>query len=143
MGLRTAAGDGFAVFFAAAAGACARGRGLGDRSHRPSVAENDNIHTFGDFHRGNLADEFQTVHDRHVDIAQDEVDYIALQRSQSFGPIGGFHDLFQFDARLTHRTLDDFAHHRGVIHDERSYLIHGFHQSAVYAASHEIACRYF
>ena len=63
-----------------------RGRGLGDRSHRPSVAEDDNIHPFGGFRRGDLADEFQPVHHRHVDIAQDEVDYIALQRRQRFAP---------------------------------------------------------
>ena len=39
----------------------------------------------------------------------------------------------QFDARLTQRTLNYFAHHRGVIHEERSCLIHGLHHSAVYA----------
>src|SRR5260370_5822512 len=132
-GLSTAAGDAFAVLVVAGTrngvAAC------GDRSHRPSIAEDDNIHAFGNSYGGDLADEFQPVHDRHVDIAQDEGDYIALQRGQRFGPVRGFHNLFQFDARLTQRTLDYFAHHRGVIHEERSCLSHGFHHSASFTST--------
>src|ERR1700719_3989695 len=73
-----------------------RGRVLGDRSHRPSVAEDDNIHPFGGFHRGDLADEFQPVHDR--------TGWGRLHCSATppaLRPVRGFHNLFQFDARLT------------------------------------------
>src|SRR5208282_6634388 len=81
---------------------------------------------FSTFDLGDLADEFQSIHDRHIDVAQNEVDHVALQRGQRLRPVRGFHDLVQFDTRLTQRALDDFAHHRGVIHDERSDLIHRF-----------------
>jgi hypothetical protein len=78
--------------------------------------------SFGGFHRGDLADQFQPVHDRQVEIAQDEVDSMLSKAASASAPFRGFHNLFQFDARLTQRRFDYFAHHRGVIHDERSYL---------------------
>lgn len=37
-------------------------------------------------HRDDLADEFQPARDRHVDIAQDEVDYIALDAASASAP---------------------------------------------------------
>src|ERR1700686_5380986 len=80
---------------------------------------------FGALHRRYLTDKFQTIHDRHIDIAEDEVDRVFAQYGQRFGAISGFKNLIQFDARLAQRTLYYLAHHRGVVHNERSYLIHG------------------
>jgi len=46
------------------------------------VAEDDDIHLWGAFHRAHVAGEFQSVYNRPIDIAQDDVDHVAPQRDQ-------------------------------------------------------------
>jgi hypothetical protein len=118
VGLRTAAGDGFGVFVAT-------GVAAGPRTGAAAWATGVTVQALP---RMTISTPLAVS---------------ALQRGQRFGPVRGFHNLFQFDARLTQRTLDYFAHHRGVIHDERSCLIHGLHHSAVYAGRPRNRLRYF
>jgi hypothetical protein len=42
--------------------------------------------SFGGFHRGDLADQFQPVHDRQVEIAQDEVDSMLSKAASASAP---------------------------------------------------------
>jgi len=78
----------------------------------------------GVFHLGKLLYEFQTIHDRHIDVAQNKVHFPLVQYRQSLQAVSGFKDLPDFDARLSEGSLHDFSHDRRIVDDENSYLIH-------------------
>jgi hypothetical protein len=72
----------------------------------------------------------QSVHDGHVDIAQDKIYRMVAECSQSFGSVAGLEDFFEFDASLSQGTLDDLTHHGGVVHDQRPDFAHTLVPSA-------------
>ena len=102
----------------------ARGQSL---YHMPFTALGGDHHhrnALGIFYTRQLLDELQTIHDRHVDVAENKVDLILLQDAQRFGAVAGFKDLRHINAGPEQGTLHDFAHDRGIVHDERAYVGH-------------------
>ena len=100
-------------------------RPSGERLHHVSFAalcrDHDNRNALRVFNPGKLFDELKSIHDRHVDVAQNKVDGIGLEHSHRFGSIAGLKDVAQVDARLTQGSLHDFSHHRRVVYDESAY----------------------
>jgi len=78
----------------------ARGQGLDDVRLTAFGCNHDHWDVFCVRHARKLLDEFQSVHDRHVDIAKDQIDLILLKDNQCLRPVSGFQDRSQIDARL-------------------------------------------
>jgi hypothetical protein len=66
---------------------------------------------------GESFEEFETVHDRHVDVAEDYVERAFLNFDEGFGAVAGFEDFAEVEAGLAQGAFDDFAHNGGVIDD--------------------------
>lgn len=60
--------------------------------------------------RGEIPEELQAVHHRHVDVAQDHIDRLFLNCSESFGAVAGFEDFRKVETGLAQRALDDLSH---------------------------------
>jgi len=66
--------------------ASARRKRLHTCDSLPSVVIITIGYPFGALHRGNLPDKFQPVHDRHIDIAQDEINHVLCNASSASRP---------------------------------------------------------
>jgi hypothetical protein len=66
---------------------------------------------------GESFEEFEAVHHRHVDVAEDDVERAFLNFDESFGAVAGFEDFAEVEAGLAQGAFDDFAHYGGVVHD--------------------------
>ena len=67
----------------------------GNHHHRNSLR---------DFHGGELLHEFEAIHDRHVDIAEDEVDFVFLHGCEGFNPVPRLEDLRNAEAWRSDRS---------------------------------------
>jgi Flp pilus assembly protein TadD len=81
-------------------------------------------HAFRVFDSAKRFDEFQPVHNWHVDIAEDKVDRFFSEGGKRFGTVSSLHDFVEFNACLAQRALHNLAHHRGVIHYECPDFFH-------------------
>ena len=80
-------------------------------------------HTFGILDNLKLPNQFEAIHGRHVDIAQDQVDASLLHARQGFNAITRLEDFFEFLSSLTEGAVDNFPHDRRIaIHGWRSCL---------------------
>ena len=77
-------------------------------------------HIFRILDPGELFDEFQSIHDRHVDVAQNQVDDTFLQNAQRLGPVSSLEYIGKVDAGLAQRALYYLSHDRRVVDDERT-----------------------
>jgi len=71
------------------------------------------------------ADEFDPVHYRHIDIAEDQIQWILGRDVERICAVIGFFYFGEFNARLTQAALDNFPHHGRVVNNERPYTLHG------------------
>jgi len=73
---------------------------------------------------GELLDEFQPVHHRHVYVAENEIDRIILENGKSLRAVSRLDYLLEVNACLAQGTFHDLPHHRRIVHNEGSYAIH-------------------
>src|SRR5450631_423597 len=52
----------------------------------------------------NLAYELQAIHDRHIDVAKDEIDLVGVKQSESVRSISGFENGTEVESGLTQRA---------------------------------------
>src|SRR5256885_13439716 len=64
-----------------------------------------------------LFHEFETIHYRHVDVAENQVNGVLSERYQSLSSIPSLQDLFEINASLAQATLHDLSHDRGIVHN--------------------------
>src|ERR1700728_4648178 len=55
--------------------------------------DHDDWNVLGVIHLFQAPDEFQSAHDRHVDITENQVESILARECQALGSVGGFKDL--------------------------------------------------
>src|SRR5580692_12491265 len=67
--------------------------------------DHDDGNVLGVIHLFQAPDKFQSVHDRHVDIAENQVESIHARQCQALGSVGGFKDLPKIHARLSQAPL--------------------------------------
>jgi hypothetical protein len=90
--------------------------------------DHDNRYSLRVFHAGQLFYEFQTIHGRHIDIAENEIHFLPVQDRQSLQPVAGFEDLTDSETCLSQGTLYDFSHDGRIIHDEHGNSVHDLHE---------------
>ena len=71
-----------------------------------------------------LLDELQTIHYRHVDVAQNQIHRVVAQHSQSLGSVAGFEHLGQRHPCLSQGTFHNFSHNGRIVHNQRAYVSH-------------------
>src|SRR5208283_3848203 len=83
--------------------------------------DHDHGNSLGILHSGELLDEFQTIHHRHVDVTKDQINLACLKNGKRFGSVSSLGYIAQLDTRLTQRALYDLSHDRGIVDDESTY----------------------
>src|SRR6476646_104642 len=76
------------------------------------------LHVFQPLH------ELQSIHDRHVDVAQNQINSGLRQHGQRLRPISRLAQLRKLHARLSQCAFDNLPHDRRVIHDQRAHALH-------------------
>jgi len=61
-------------------------------------------------HSWELFDEFQTIHDWHIDVAKDKVNLVIREDGKGFCSVACFGYLAEVKTGLAERTLHDFPH---------------------------------
>src|SRR6202789_1750021 len=73
--------------------------------------DHDDGNVFGVIHLFQAPDEFQPVHDRHVDVTENQVESILARECQALGSVRGFEDLPKIHARLSQAPFYNLSHH--------------------------------
>src|SRR5690348_11517297 len=67
-------------------------------------------HALGIVHALQLPDEFQSVHDGHVDVTENQVNIVIAQHGEGFSAVGSLTHRLQIDASLPERALHNLPH---------------------------------
>src|SRR6476661_4499619 len=88
------------------------------------AADHDDRNILCAFNVFQAAQKLDSVHHRHVEIAEDQVQLILCHNVQRIGAIVGLSHFREFNSRLLKAALNDLSHYRRVVNNKRPHTLH-------------------